>query len=151
MELKYKVGKTTLDRLKGVDTKLVIVFTTYLNMNKKDIGCTYGARTEEAQAEFLKTGKTTVKKSKHMPFKEVVNTPDGFKMDIVEFNAIDIVAYKEGKQVWERAYYEDIIKDMKAIVKHFGWQDLFNWGWDFVSLNDPYHISVKEIGDGGIK
>ena len=38
----------------------------------------------------------------------------------------------------------------KEIVKYFGWTDI-NFGWYFNSLNDPYHISVSKIGDGGIK
>ncbi|MGL5413391.1 hypothetical protein [Cetobacterium sp.] len=151
MTLKYKFGKTSIQRMKGVDARLIILATTYMCMGKKDIGITYGARTSEEQAHMLKTGKSQVSKSKHLLNKEVLVTQSGFKMDIMESNAIDIVAYKDGKQVWERAYYEDIIKDMKEIAKHYGWQDIINLGWDFKSFNDPYHISVKEPGDGGIK
>jgi hypothetical protein len=151
MELKYRFGKTSISRMKGVDARLIILATTYMCMGKKDIGITYGARTPEEQAHMLKTGKSQVTKSKHLLNKEELTTQGGFKTDIMESNAIDIVAYKDGKDIWERAYYEDIIKDMKEIAKHYGWQDIINWGWDFKSFNDPYHISVKEPGDGGIK
>lgn len=151
MTLKYRFGKTSIARMKGVDARLIILATTYLALGKKDIGITYGARTPEEQAHMLKTGKSQVAKSKHLLNKEELTTQGGFKMDIMESNAIDIVAYKDGKDIWDRAYYEDIIKDMKEIAKHYGWQDILNWGWDFKSFNDPYHISVKEPGDGGIK
>lgn len=149
--IKFKISRSTISRLKCVDARLVILFSTYLSLNKKDIGVTYGARTTEAQEHLLKTGKTQVKNSKHLLFDEVLTTPDGYSVVIKEANAIDIVAYKDGKPVWDREYYKDIIEDMKNIVKHFGWQDDFNFGWDFKTLNDPYHISVKEPGDGGIK
>ncbi|MGL5902837.1 MAG: hypothetical protein ACRCZO_09145 [Cetobacterium sp.] len=151
MTLKYRFGKTSISRMKGVDARLIILATTYMCMGKKDIGITYGARTPEEQKDMLKKGKTQVSKSKHLLNKEELVTQGGFKIDIMESNAIDIVAYKDGKAIWERAYYEDIIGDMKKIAQHYGWQDVINWGWDFKSLNDPYHISVKESGDGGIK
>lgn len=151
MNLKYRFGKTSISRMKGVDARLIILVTTYMCMSKKDIGVTYGARTPEEQKDMLKNGKTQVSKSKHLLSKEELVTQGGFKMDIMESNAIDIVAYKDGEQVWERAFYKDIIEDMKELAKHYGWQDDINWGWDFKSLNDPYHISVKEPGDGGIK
>lgn len=151
MNLKYRFGKTSIQRMKSVDARLVILVTTYMCMGKKDIGVTYGARTPEEQTEMLRTGKTHVAKSKHLLTKETLVTQGGFKIDIYETNAIDIVAYRNGKPVWEREYYKDIIEDMKQIAKHYGWQDVINFGWDFKSLNDPYHISVKEEGDGGIK
>lgn len=151
MILKYKFGKTSISRMKGVDARLIILVTTYMCMGKKDIGITYGARTPEEQEHMLKTGKTQVTKSKHLLTKEELITQGGFKIDIVESNAIDIVAYKEGKQIWERAFYKDIIEDMKKIAKFYGWQDIINFGWDFKTLNDPYHISVKEANDNGIK
>ena len=151
MELKYRFGKTSISRMKGVDPRLIILITTYLALGKKDIGITCGARTPEEQEHMLKTGKSKVSKSKHLLIKEELITQSGFKMSIMEANAVDIVAYKNGKTVWSRAFYEDIIQDMKEIAKHYGWQDIINWGWDFKTLNDPYHISVKEPGDGGIK
>ncbi|MGL4665672.1 MAG: hypothetical protein ACRCWA_11710 [Clostridium butyricum] len=151
MNLKYRFGKTSILRLKCVDTRLIILVTTYLALGKKDIGVTYGARTKEEQKHMLDTGKSGVSKSKHLLSKEELVTQSGFKIDITESNAIDIVAYKNGKPIWDRSFYEDIIKDMKEIAKHYGWQDIINWGWDFKSLNDPYHISVKEPGDRGIK
>lgn len=145
MTLKYKFGKTSIARMKGVDARLIILATTYLSLGKKDIGITYGARTPEEQAHMLKTGKSQVSKSKHLLNNEELTTQGGFKMDIMESNAIDIVAYKDGKDIWERAYYEDIIKDMKEIAR----QDIINLGWDFKTLNDPYHINVKEPGSKG--
>lgn len=151
MDLKYRFGKTSIDRMKAVDARLIILITTYLSLGKKDIGVTYGARTPEEQSHMLKTGKSKVSKSKHLLNKEELITQGGFKMDVVESNAVDIVAYNKGEAIWSRAFYEDIIKDMKEITKFYGWQDIINFGWDFESLDDPYHISVKESGDGGIK
>ncbi len=151
MELKYRFSKTSISRMKAVDPRLIILATTYMCMGKKDIGVTYGVRTKEAQEHMLATGKSKVKNSKHIPIKETITTPDGFDMETMESNAIDIVAYKNGKSVWDREFYEDIIKDMKKIVKFYGWQNIINFGWDFKTLNDPYHISVKEANDNGIK
>lgn len=151
MNLKYRFSKSSLDKLKAVDPRLIILVTTYLSLGKKDIGITYGARTPKEQKHLLATGKSQVTKSKHLLSKEQLVTKGGFKMDIMESNAIDIVAYRNGKPIWGRSFYKDIIEDMKAIVKFYGWKNDFNFGWDFKSIDDPYHISVKEIGDGGIK
>ena len=151
MELKYRFSKTSISRMKAVDPRLIILITTYLVLGKKDIGITCGGRTLKEQEHMLKTGKSKVSKSKHLLTKEELVTQGEFKIDIVEANAIDFVAYKNGKPVWNREFYEDIIKDMKKIAKHYGWEDIINWGWDFKTLNDPYHISIKEPGDGGIK
>ncbi|MGX6592742.1 hypothetical protein [Cetobacterium ceti] len=49
MELKYKFSKTSISRMKGVDPRLIILITSYLALGKKDIGVSYGARTEEEQ------------------------------------------------------------------------------------------------------
>lgn len=148
--MKYKIGKTTLERLKNVDRKLVILFTTYLMLGKKDIGVTYGARTEGEQKDLKAKGKSQVSKSKHLPMNEKGITSGGNEFEYSEINAIDIIAFKDGKMVWDRAYYDDIIKDMKDIVAFYGWDDI-NFGYDFKTLNDCYHISVREDGDGGIK
>lgn len=137
--------------MKGVDARLIILVTSYLCLGKKDIGVTYGVRTREAQNHFLATGKSKTKNSKHIPIKETITTPDGYNLEILEGNAIDIVAYKNSQPVWDRAYYADIIADMKEIVKFYGWSDVINFGWDFKSFDDCYHISVKEAGDGGVK
>lgn len=126
MNLKYRFGKTSILRLKCVDARLIILVTTYLALGKKDIGVTYGARTKEEQKHMLDTGKSQVSKSKHLLSKEELVTQNGFKIDIMESNAVDIVAYKNGKPIWDRYFYEDIIKDMKEIAKHYGWQDIIN-------------------------
>lgn len=148
--LKYKYGKTTIERLKGVDPKLIILVATYMSIGKKDIGVTYGIRTSAEQEAILKKGNSQVKKSKHQMDKEIITTQEGGKVEIQLSNAIDILGYDNGKARWDRAFYEDIIEDMKEIVSFFGWTDI-NFGWDFKSLNDPYHISVSKVGDGGVK
>ena len=94
MELKYRFGKASISRMKGADARVIILATTYLALGKKDIGITYGARTSEEQAHMLKTGKSQVAKSKHLLNKEELTTQGGFKMDIMESNAIDIVMVK---------------------------------------------------------
>ena len=96
MTLKYRFGKTSIARMKGIDARLIILATTYLALGKKDIGITYGARTPEEQTHMLKNGKSQVSKSKHLLSKEELVTQGGFKMDIMESNAIDIVGYKNG-------------------------------------------------------
>lgn len=120
MNLKYRFGKTSIARMKAIDARLIILVTTYMCMGKKDIGVTYGSRTREEQKHMLDTGKSQVSKSKHLMTEEELVTQGGFKTKVLESNAIDIVAYDKGKTVWDRAYYEDIIKDMKEIAKHYG-------------------------------
>ncbi len=148
---KYKFSNNSLEKLKGVDRRLVILVTTYLNLGKKDIGITYGVRTLEEQKQLLKEGKTRTLKSKHLLVEEQLRTPSGYKAEILEGNALDFVVFENGRAIWEREAYKEVIEDMKKIANHFGWKDIINFGWDFKTLDDPYHISVKEDGDGGVK
>lgn len=83
MSLKYRFGKTSISRMKGVDARLIILATTYLALGKKDIGITYGARTPEEQTHMLKNGKSQASKSKHLLSKEELVTQGGFKMEIM--------------------------------------------------------------------
>lgn len=150
--MKYRFGKTSIERMKGVDARLLLIIITYLCMGKKDIGITYGGRTQEEQDKAKASGNSQVSRSKHLLVDEILTTAKGAKLKIKEANAIDFIAYKNGKQEWnDREYYRDIVEDMKAIAEFYGWKDIINFGWDFKSLNDPFHISVKEDGDGGIK
>lgn len=149
--MKYKISNSSLNNLKTVDARLIILVSTYLSLGKKDIGVTYGARSQEEHEQNLKNGVSKAKRSKHQPIKENFKTAKGFGMSTMETNAIDILAYDNGKARWDREFYKDIIEDMREIAAHFGWQDVINFGWDFKTLNDPYHISVKENGDNGIK
>lgn len=148
--LKYKFGKQSINNLAGVDVKLVILISTYLALGKKDIAVTYGVRTSQEQSDIFASGNSKIKKSTHQLIDETYKTARGSEFTVKESNAIDIVAYKNGVQIWEREYYKDIIEDLKAIVQFFGWTDV-NFGWDFKSLNDPYHISITEGQNGNIK
>ncbi|MGL5692352.1 MAG: hypothetical protein ACRDD8_16335 [Bacteroidales bacterium] len=149
--MKYRYSKRSIELLKGVDPKLVIILSTYMAMGKKDIGVTYGMRTDAEQKKLFDAKKSKTMNSKHLIKKEKVKTSEGSVIEIGLSNAIDICAYENGKIRWDRAFYKDIIEDMKKIAEFYRWQDEINWGWDFKSIDDPYHISVKKDGDGGVK
>jgi hypothetical protein len=151
-DLKYKYSKRTIQMLTDVDPRLVILFSTYLALGKYDIGCTYGIRTEAEQKKLKAEGKSQTMNSKHLVKPETIETAEGSSVEINIGNAIDIVAYIDGKPVWDdKSVYAEIIADFKAIAAFFGWTDIINYGFDFKSFADWYHISIKKPNDGGVK
>jgi|TARA_X000001388_G_scaffold77404_1_gene78069 peptidoglycan L-alanyl-D-glutamate endopeptidase CwlK len=69
----YKFGKRSLERLKGVDSKLVNVLNELVKI--MDVTVIEGLRSADRQQELLKKGATKVKYSKHMEGKAVDIAP----------------------------------------------------------------------------
>lgn len=87
----YSLSKRSLDRLAGVDPKLVAVVKRAIQLTKVDFGVTEGLRTIETQRKYVKAGKSQTMQSKHL-----------------EGKAVDLVAYVEGNVSWELNLYDDI-------------------------------------------
>ena len=69
----YKFGKTSRERLKGVNAKLVNVLNELIKI--MDVTVIEGVRSRERQAELLEKGATKVKYSRHMEGKAVDIAP----------------------------------------------------------------------------
>lgn len=92
----FKLSRRSLDRLVGVDDDLVAVVRYAISVTKIDFGVIQGLRTIEQQKELVAKGASQTMKSKHL---------DG--------NAVDLMAYINGRGSWELNLYDEIADAMK--------------------------------------
>lgn len=92
----FKLSLRSIDRLEGVDDKLIEVVTTAIKYTKVDFGVIEGLRTIERQQELVDRGASKTMKSKHL-----------------EGKAVDLVAYIGSRVSWELSLYDDIADAMK--------------------------------------
>jgi len=116
----YKLSERSLQRLEGVKPEMVDVVKEAIKLTKIDFGVICGMRTEEEQKALVDKGASQTMKSKHL-------TGD----------AVDLMAYIDGRATWELNVYDDIADAMKAASEVIrvpirwgaSWQirDLRNW------------------------
>jgi len=99
----FKLSRRSLDRLVGVDDDLVAVVRYAITATKTDFGVIQGLRTIEQQRELVSKGASQTMKSKHL---------DG--------DAVDLMAYINGRGSWELNLYDDLADAMKEGAKAAG-------------------------------
>ena len=118
----FKLSQRSLDRMKGVDERLVNVVKRAIEISEVDFIVTEGLRTKERQAELLKAGATRTMNSKHIVGK-----------------AVDLAAVVDGQVRWDFGLYYKIAKAMYRAAKILN-VDL-TWGsvWDksVLDLDNP--------------
>lgn len=92
----FRLSQRSLDELKGVDPRLVAVVRRAIEITKVDFGVTEGLRTVSTQKKYVAQGKSKTMASKHLTG-----------------NAVDLVAYVNGKVSWELNLYDNIADAMK--------------------------------------
>jgi len=105
----FKLSQRSIERLDGVNDKLVDVVTRAIEISTIDFGVSEGLRTVEKQREYLAAGKSQTMDSKHL-------TGD----------AVDLMAYVAGQVSWELNVYDNLADAMKqaAIEKNVA----IKWG-----------------------
>ena len=101
--MSFKLSKRSLSKLEGVDSSLVAVVKRAIELTKVDFGVIYGMRTVEEQEKLVAAGKSQTMKSNHLVGK-----------------AVDLMAYVDGKGVWELNVYDDLCDAMKAAAEELG-------------------------------
>jgi len=93
----FKLSQRSIERLDGVDDRLVDVVCRAIEITTVDFGVTEGLRTPERQIELFEKGASQIKYGgKH-----------------VEGLAVDLVAYLDGRISWELNLYDNIADAMK--------------------------------------
>jgi peptidoglycan L-alanyl-D-glutamate endopeptidase CwlK len=92
--MSYKLGKRSLEKLEGVDERMVAVVKYAINVTKQDFSVICGLRTIEEQKVLVAKGASQTMKSKHI---------DGL--------AVDLMAYVDGGR-WELNLYDEIADAM---------------------------------------
>ena len=93
--MSFKLSQRSLDKLEGVNPKLVAVVQKAILFTKVDFGVTYGLRTVEEQEKLVAAGRSQTMKSKH-----------------ITGHAVDLIAYVDGKGCWELNVYDDLADAM---------------------------------------
>ena len=105
----YTLSSRSLDKLEGVNEDLVKVVKRAIELTKIDFGVIYGMRTQEEQQKLFDAGKSQPMKSTHL-------TGD----------AVDLMAYVDGKASWELNLYDDLADAMKWAATEEG--VVIRWG-----------------------
>lgn len=112
----YKLGKKSKRELIGVNPILAFAVTEAIKITHRDFTVFDGLRTLSEQRKHVRNGASKTMKSKHL-----------------SGNAVDLVAWVDGKPSWDEKYYTDIEIAMKTVIQRYNlpieWaKDI--WGWD---------------------
>ena len=91
----FKLSNRSLEKLEGVDERLVAIVKHAIGSTKIDFGVICGLRTIEEQRELVAKGASQTMKSKHI---------DGL--------AVDLMAYVGSRGSWELNLYDEIADGM---------------------------------------
>ena len=118
----YTLSSRSLDKLEGVNEDLVKVVKRAIELTKIDFGVIYGMRTQEEQQKLFDASKSQTMKSKHL-----------------NGDAVDLMAYVDGKASWELNLYDDLADAMKWAATEEG--VVVRWG-------AAWHIDDISTWDG---
>ena len=112
--MSFKLSQRSLDKMNGVDERLVAVAKLAIQRTSVDFGVICGLRTIEEQRELVAKGASKTMASKHL---------DG--------NAIDLMAYIGSRGSWELKLYDKIGDAMIDAAKEIGvglrWGAAWHW------------------------
>lgn len=109
---KFKLSQKSLNTLNGVKPSLQAVVKRAIEISTVDFGVTEGLRTVETQRKYVAAGKSQTMNSKH-----------------ITGDAVDLVAYVDGKVSWELNLYDNIADAMKQAAKEQGVKLIWGAAW----------------------
>jgi peptidoglycan LD-endopeptidase CwlK len=124
-KMTFKLSQRSLDRMKGVDERLVNVVKRAIEISEVDFMVTEGLRTEARQKQLVAAGASKTMKSKHLVGK-----------------AVDLAAVVGGQVRWDWPLYHKIAAAMKRAAEILNVR--IQWGGDWVTFKDGPHFELKE-------
>ena len=121
----FKLSQRSLDRMKGVDERLVNVVKRAIELSEVDFMVTEGLRTVERQKQLVAAGASQTMKSKH-----------------IEGKAVDLAAVLDGKVRWDYALYPKINVAMQKAAEILNTP--ITWGGSWITFKDGCHWQLKE-------
>ena len=128
----YKLSQRSLDKMSGVNERLVAVVKHAITATKTDFGVIQGLRTLEMQKALVAKGASQTMKSKHL---------DG--------NAVDLMAYVGGRGSWELNLYDDLADAMKEGANAVGCKIRWGAAWHIDSIGQ-HEGTMEEAMNGYI-
>lgn len=130
----YKISKSSLKKLVGVDERLITFIAQLLSVSKYDFSITSGVRTLEEQQALYAQGRTTSG--------VVCTNCDGVnnKSKHQEGKAVDIALIVNGKTNWDEKYYKEMLSydEVKELLEFY---EVINGG-SFKSIKDYPHFEI---------
>lgn len=120
----FNFSKASLDKMNGVNSKLVILMKEAIKNSPYDFKITEGLRTVERQKELVKTGKSKTMNSYHLKGK-----------------AVDIAVLIDNKITWDFKYYKEVANHIKEIARKLGY--VITWGGDWKTFKDGPHFQIE--------
>jgi peptidoglycan L-alanyl-D-glutamate endopeptidase CwlK len=112
----YQLGKTSIDKLRGVDPRLVRCVQRAIQLTTQDFTVLEGVRSIETQREYVRRGASQTMASRHL------KQSDGYG------KAVDLVAWIGGPR-WEWALYLPIAEAMRQASREQGLPIRYGAGW----------------------
>lgn len=101
--MSFVLSKRSESNLLGVNAGLVATVRRAIAFTRIDFGVSEGLRTIQRQKELVAKGASKTMNSRH-----------------ISGNAVDLVAYIDGRVSWELNLYDDIADAMRAAAKEIG-------------------------------
>lgn len=127
-----KLSKASMEKLQGVDPRLIELAQVARDISPIPFEITEGLRTKERQAYLVATGKSRTMKSYHLRGK-----------------AFDFVAKPDGKVSWNLVDYKTVVnKALKPAAKKLGLVDkdgnlLVTFGVEWKTIVDGPHVQIE--------
>lgn len=123
----FKLGKRSLERLNGVDKRLVAVVKRAIEISTVDFTVIEGVRTKQRQAELYAQGRTA-------PGPVVTWT---MQSKHIQGLAVDLCPFVDGKIDWNtRAHFNSISSAMFLAAEELGVK--IRWGADWNQNGKPF-------------
>ena len=113
----YQLSNRSLEKLEGVDERLVNVVKRAIELTDIDFGVIQGLRTVEEQEELVAKGASQTMKSKHL-----------------EGLAVDLMAYVNGKGCWELNVYDNIAEAVQQAATEQGVAVRWGAAWNISDI-----------------
>ena len=119
----YSLSKKSLERLEGVDERLVRVVKKAIEITPIDFTVLEGLRTLERQKQLVSEGFSQTLKSKHLTG-----------------HAVDLGCIVDGKITWDKQHYVTLSLAVKKAAEEL--RINIRWGGDFKSFFDGPHFEL---------
>jgi peptidoglycan L-alanyl-D-glutamate endopeptidase CwlK len=117
--MSFYLSQRSLGNLEGVDEALVAVVSRAIKITEVDFAVICGLRTEEEQRKLVEKGASQTMKSKHLVG-----------------DAVDLMAYVDGRGCWELNVYDEIADAMKAAAIEVGLPVRWGAAWTVPDIRD---------------
>lgn len=121
--MSFKLSQRSLDKMAGVNPKLVEVVKLAITKSPFDFSISEGLRTVERQKELVAQKKSQTMKSRH-----------------IVGEAVDICVLVDGKANWDFENYRKVAGVFKECAKELGVK--ITWGGDWKMLDGP-HFQIE--------